>query len=79
MTRVVKFEADWCGPCKAVQAYFDKNGFEVERVNIDTNPEAAMEYKISSIPTVLVLENDQEINRIMGFNMAKLSELVKQA
>lgn len=80
MKKVVKFEASWCQPCHAVQAYFDKVGFhEVERVDIENNPDLAIEHKISSVPTLLVFdENNEEVERIRGYNLVRLSKLVEE-
>ena len=74
--RIIKFEADWCGPCKASQAHIDKIGLQVERVDVDASPELAQEYKVASLPTVVVLDDDgNEVERIIGFNPNALSRL----
>ena len=61
MKKVIKFYANWCGPCKTYAPIFDKvknstEGVEFIEVNIDDDSEGlAAEYKVRSIPhTTLV-------------------------
>ena len=52
---------------------------EVERVDIEDNPDLAIEHKISSVPTILVMnENNEEVERIRGYNLVRLSKLVEE-
>jgi thioredoxin 1 len=59
--KVIKFYANWCGPCKAYAPIFeevtkDLEGFEVINVNLDEDTDGlAAEYNVRSIPhTVMV-------------------------
>ena len=52
---------------------------EVERVDIEDNPDLAIEHKISSVPTILVMnDNNEEVERIRGYNLVRLSKLVEE-
>lgn len=69
VVRLIKFGADWCGPCKALepklQEIEQRRGIEIERVNIDEAAELVLQYKILSIPTVLAVdENGAELGRV---------------
>ncbi|KAJ7382221.1 thioredoxin 2 [Desmophyllum pertusum] len=55
---LVDFHADWCTPCKALSPRLDailgeKNGLlELAKVDVDNNPELAMQYEVKGIPHV---------------------------
>jgi thioredoxin 1 len=71
--KVLKFYADWCGPCKSLSATLEKHytgEVPVESVNIDTNQEAAITYGIRGVPTcILIDEHGTEVRRKSGVMM----------
>lgn len=68
--KVLKFFADWCGPCKAMSKTLEthyKGNIPVEDVDIDKNTEVAVRYGIRSVPTCILLdENGSELKRKVG-------------
>jgi thioredoxin 1 len=69
--KVLKFYADWCGPCKALTRIIEIAGekvtIPVENVNIDENIFLAQEFKVRSVPTmILVDDTENEIKRHVG-------------
>lgn len=81
--KVLKFYADWCGPCKALTRVIEIAGekvtIPVENVNIDENIFLAQEFKVRSVPTmILVDDGENEIKRHVGLvNEEKLLEFLK--
>jgi len=68
---LVKFAATWCGPCKVLSRTLDKVTPEFPTVNfqevdVDDHPELAKDYKIRSVPTVIVFRNGEELTRLVG-------------
>lgn len=68
---LIDFYADWCGPCKRLSPIVDKVARENKdvkfvRIDVDNNKELANRYNVSSIPTLVVIENGKEINRSVG-------------
>ena len=60
---IVDFFADWCGPCKMLAPIFEEVGNEMEgkakfiKVNVDEARDIADKFRISTIPTMIVLKN----------------------
>jgi thioredoxin 1 len=67
----LKFGATWCGPCKALEPKIKKMEEEFpsvsfKSVNVDDDPALAKKYQIRSVPTVILLKDGREINRVNG-------------
>ena len=85
MQRILRFTADWCGPCKMLAAALEdiqvdwKDGMPpVEVINIDENPEVATEYGIRSVPTLVMLDENIELRRQVGaLPKSKLQEWIR--
>lgn len=69
---LVDFWASWCGPCQALGPVIEELAKEhtgqvfVGKLNVDENPETAERFQVYSIPTVLVMKNGCEVDRIVG-------------
>ena len=72
MLEVKKFEADWCGPCKALKPILENvsskfgNTVNFSYINIDEQFEVAQKYHVRSVPTVVIEQNGSEVNRLIG-------------
>ena len=70
-TVLVDFWASWCGPCRALAPTIDEiaqehGEIEVGKVNVDEEQELARQYRIMSIPTLLVFRNGEMVRREVG-------------
>ena len=63
-TVLVDFYADWCGPCKMLSPVLEEISNETDikicKVNVDENQALAIEYKVMSIPTLIVFKDGKK-------------------
>jgi len=78
MARIIKFEKNDCAPCAQVSAYLDNKGISYETVNPFDEPELAVKYKVRTVPTLIVLENDEVKHRVIGFKPEELEQAIGQ-
>ena len=69
---VLDFSAQWCGPCKMLAPVLENVAHDLPdaafySIDVDENFALAQEYRVSSIPCVVVLKNGQEVDRTIGF------------
>ena len=69
---LLDFWASWCGPCRMVGPIVEEIARErtdvaVGKVNVDEEMELAMQFGVSSIPTLVVLRNGQTVARAVGY------------
>lgn len=71
---LVDFWASWCGPCKmlspVIKELADELGDKVKvgKINVDEEFGLAHTYSVTSIPTIILFENGEEKERLIGFH-----------
>ena len=69
---VVDCWAAWCAPCRAIAPIVDELAKEYSgkvvfgKLNVDENPETTQRFGVMAIPTLLLMKDGQEVDRVVG-------------
>lgn len=70
---LVDFTAVWCGPCKMLEPILKdladlwRGKVRILKVDVDQNPELAMRYNVMGVPTLMLFQGGNVIERLSGY------------
>jgi len=67
MKKFLYFSAAWCGPCRQLGPVMEQlsSQYPVRKIDVDTNQLLAQQYNIRNIPTVLLVDDDGDVNCLL--------------
>lgn len=67
MSKILKFSASWCQPCKMLSRNLETAGVVVEEIDIDENEDMSIQFGIRGVPTLIqVNQFGAEVKRLVG-------------
>lgn len=71
MKTIFYFTADWCNPCKRMKPIAEDLNREysditIKFIDVDSEIDFAKAFKIQSVPTLVLIEGDAEVRRMIG-------------
>ena len=69
---LVDFYADWCGPCRMMAPILEQLSTELQgkvtiaKIDIETSQQVTSKFGVTSIPTLILFKNGQEVDRLVG-------------
>jgi thioredoxin 1 len=68
MKKILYFSAEWCGPCKQLGPTMEglRNQINYTKIDVDQDQESSIKYGVRNIPTLILLENGEVKNKLVG-------------
>ena len=74
--KIIKFYGESCMQCNLLDYFMKEEGLVAdETISTDASPEKAFEYQIMGQPTLLLVDGDQEVARMVGYNPGRMQEV----
>jgi len=68
MKKILYFTAAWCAPCKALSPVMDslQGQINFDKIDVDTNTDLSAQYGVRGVPSLVLVENGNEVGRLVG-------------
>lgn len=81
--KIIKFYAEWCGPCKLISPILkevsEETWVQLEEVDVDKHPDYAAQYNVRSLPKVVAMnQNWESVELVWAHQKEKYIQLLNQ-
>ena len=68
MKKILYFTAAWCAPCKTLSPIMDslQGQINFDKIDVDTNTDLSAQYGVRGVPSLVLVENGNEVGRLVG-------------
>ena len=68
MRKILYFTATWCAPCKALSPVMDslQGQINFDKIDVDTNTDLSTQYGVRGVPSLVLVEDGNEVGRLVG-------------
>ena len=68
MKKILYFTAAWCAPCKALSPIMDslQGQINFDKIDVDTNTNLSAQYGVRGVPSLVLVEDGNEVGRLVG-------------
>ena len=73
MKRILRFTAEWCNPCKQLKENIERAALKtpIEVIDIEVDNMLATEFGVRNLPTMVLMDENTEISRVVGLKTPK--------
>ena len=68
MKKILYFSASWCGPCKMLGPIMESLSGQInyQKIDVDNNQDLSIKYGVRNVPTLVLVENEEAVGRLVG-------------
>ena len=68
MKKILYFSAAWCGSCKMLGPIMESLSGQInyEKIDVDNNQDLSIQYGVRNVPTLVLVENEEAVGRLVG-------------
>lgn len=68
MKKILYFSAAWCGPCKMLGPIMESLSGQInyQKIDVDNNQDLSIKYGVRNVPTLVLVENEEAVGRLVG-------------
>ncbi len=68
MKQILYFSAPWCSPCKMLGPIMESLSGQInyKKINVDNEQDLSIKYGVRNVPTLVLLENGEAVNKLSG-------------
>ena len=68
MKKILYFSAGWCSPCRTLGPIMESLSGQInyQKIDVDNNQDLSIKYGVRNVPTLVLVENEEAVGRLVG-------------